>query len=161
MATGANHHLYILDSLNEVYDGSAWHTIANPTTQRDGGAAVATGGTIYYLGGRGPGNLAVDAVDVLTVLNDTWAAGPHLLSPTTSAAAALDPNGRVFLMGGVTNGTVVDTTEVLDSGSWAMGDPLPQGKYNASAATTADGNVYFLGGTIAGDASDAVYVHCP
>jgi len=160
LVAGSNHRLYLLDAASEVFDGSMWRPLANPTVTRDSGAGVAQGGTILYIGGRGGPLTPLTNVDVLTTVDETWAPSKALAQGRLSPAVALDAFGHVLVMGGGNGSSALSSTEVYDS-DWMSAGSLPGARVSGSAVTTPDGQVYFMGGEGGGPALDTVFTYCP
>lgn len=135
-----------------------WTNKANiPQQYHSGGGrsfgVAQTGGKIYLVGGLNHPNpsTAVLAYDPAT---DAWQVKAPLLSPRY-APAAVALNGKVFAIGGTTNGSgsgISATMEEYDpiSDSWTNRPSMNQIRY-ACAATTFNGKIYVFGGQTTGD----------
>lgn len=86
--------------------------------------AVCEAGQIHLLGGLGS-----DRHYVYDVARDAWREAAPLPAPRAEAAAAAW-NGRIYLAGGTTDGSWLDTLNTVDvyemtSDTWRPGNPLP------------------------------------
>ncbi len=84
---------------------------------------------------------------------DTWTARTPMTTPRSSFAAA-SVNGKVYVMGGKTTGSSVDSLEEYDpnTDSWTFKAPMPGGTRSGHVAAAVDGKVYVTGGYASGAA---------
>ena len=80
-----------------------------PTARQDAAATVGSDGRIYVLGGsREPVVGAVNGdrtVEIFDPATNVWSAGPRLPAPRVGLAAATGADGRIYAIGGATNGS--------------------------------------------------------
>ncbi|GAH15403.1 unnamed protein product, partial [marine sediment metagenome] len=80
---------------------------------------------------------------------------------TRDSAIAVDDNGLIFVIGGMTTTGATDSVQVYDpvTNSWTAETPLPEPVYSHAAAFYANGNIIVAGGfDSAGVPTDAVYL---
>jgi hypothetical protein len=115
------------------------------------GRALMTGGAA----GEGIGWSSFSSTYVFEPSNRTWVRSGLLNTARTLAGAALLPDGRVLVAGGLfmdrdsgEQGRTLDSTEIWDprTGTWSRSGRLAQGRFQASAVTLADGRVLIVGG---------------
>jgi N-acetylneuraminic acid mutarotase len=139
----------------EAYDPAAdkWITKAPMHTPRAWVAAV-TGhdGLIYAIGGTS-GPTIPNSMEIFNVTTDTWTTSPYTLPvPTCGLAAAVDPNGLIFAMGGdnLVNNQTIPTANVFSynpaTPGWTAQPSLSAARLGLAAATGPDGLIYAIGG---------------
>jgi N-acetylneuraminic acid mutarotase len=144
----------------EAYDpaGDTWVTKQQMQTARAALAAVATSaGSIYAIGGIGSAT-PVSSVEVFDIATNSWTFSPPALPvPTAYHAAAVGPNGLIYVIGGgqqqqpsaaapVYVAAVYSYNPASPASAWAEQAPLPDIRAGLSAATGPDGLVYAIGG---------------
>jgi N-acetylneuraminic acid mutarotase len=139
-----------------VFDLTAktWDSLPDMATARHGMAVAAVVKTVYAIGGStGPADQqVVSSAESLTLpMRKTqpaaqWRSLPDAKSPRLMMAWTV-LNDKIWLMGGLYNGAILDTVESYDprTGVWETGPPLPVGLHHAAAATYR-GEVVVLGG---------------
>lgn len=162
-ATGADGRIYVMGGDNvpttttlfktvEVYSpqSNTWTTAAPMPTGRTDHAVVAVGGILYAIGGDAGGTM--DAYDPAS---NTWSSRAPLRTPRGQFAAAVGPDGRIYVMGGFLMGpgstedpTGMTSVEVYTpaTNSWATIAGMPTGRFELTAATGGDGRIYAMGG---------------
>jgi N-acetylneuraminic acid mutarotase len=119
-----------------------------------GGAALASNGRIYVVGGRNDsGPLA--SVEEYHPAQNTWthcapaAACAALATARTAFGLAVSSNGRLYAVGGE-NGTAayLDGVEEYEpaANAWAPRAALPAGRVGAALVAAANGRLYLFGG---------------
>lgn len=136
-----------------------WERTASLSSLRDApvvvglpdGRALMTGGAA----GEGIGWSSFSSTYVFEPSNRAWVRSGLLNTARTLAGAALLPDGRVLVAGGLfmdrdsgEQGRTLDSTEIWDprTGTWSRSGRLAQGRFQASAVTLADGRVLIVGG---------------
>ncbi|MDT5136252.1 MAG: hypothetical protein QOD58_514 [Mycobacterium sp.] len=152
-----------------VFDLTAktWDSLPDMATARHGMAVAAVVKTIYAIGGStGPADQqVVSSAESLTLpMRKTqpaaqWRTLPDAKSPRLMMAWTV-LNDKIWLMGGLYMGAILNTVESYDprTGVWETGPPLPVGLHHAAAATYR-GEVVVLGGATdnIADASNRVF----
>jgi hypothetical protein len=119
-------------------------------------AAVLGGqGTVYALGGARTcrpefGPCRVHPVRAWQPLPNAWSTVTSLPTPRIRVAAAIDPRGRIFVMGGISGdgSTGYAKVEVYSTatGAWRRAPDLALSRMAALATATPDGRVWLIGG---------------
>jgi uncharacterized repeat protein (TIGR01451 family) len=143
---------------------------AMPTPRRLLAAAVLEGPDhktyAYALGGCGsacfepPLQTSIfeeTRVEVYNPASNAWDVSKKPMPTILFGAAAVAPgNGKIYTLGGVVSGNVVQEYEPM-SDSWTLRQPMPTPRYGL-AAVALDGKIYALGGN---GPSNAVEVYDP
>ncbi|MBV9281160.1 MAG: hypothetical protein JOZ41_13850 [Chloroflexi bacterium] len=138
-----------------------------PTGRAELQAVTGPDGRIYAIGG-GAGSRCLtspcDVVEAYDVRRNTWTAVAPLPHPRWVFAAAVGPDGRIYVLGGAggimsgTPLTVVDAYTVVPAGQPLPTPrpgptplsrqlaPMPTGRQNLALAAGGDGKIYALGG---------------
>jgi N-acetylneuraminic acid mutarotase len=129
-------------------------------------AAAALDGKAYALGGCGSAcfepplqasTFEETRVEVYDPASHTWDVKKNPMRTILFGAAAVAPgNGKIYTLGGVVSGNVVQEYDPV-SDSWTLGQPMPTARYGL-AAVALDGKIYALGGN---GPSNAVEVYDP
>lgn len=113
------------------------------------GRALLTGG----MTGEDGGPAAYSSTYVFDPADRSWLRSGLLNTARAGAAAAVLPDGRVLVAGGLyidktQNQRDLDSSELWDpvSGNWSVTGPLAGTRLDASAVTLADGRVLVVGG---------------
>lgn len=155
-ATGSDGRIYALSSVAsgvisdancfQAYDPStdAWTALTGPDANYpEWGPTVVAGrdGRIYATGDIRGGSLVVHAYDPHT---DVWqqVSSPNL--PRSGFGAALGPDGRIYLAGGVPESRLVAYEPSTDT--WQELEAMPAARLMVAAATGIDGRIYVVGG---------------
>ncbi|HVR07517.1 MAG TPA: kelch repeat-containing protein, partial [Thermoanaerobaculia bacterium] len=143
----------------------SWQPAKAMPTPRRLLAAAALDGKAYALGGCGSAcfepPLQTSAfeetrVEVYDPSSDTWAVKNPMPTILFGAAAVAPGNGKIYTLGGVVSGNVVQEYEPA-SDSWTLRQPMPTPRYGL-AAVALDGKIYAIGGN---GPSNAVEVYDP
>jgi predicted metal-binding protein len=144
----------------EVYDpiGDVWRDKAPMNTARTRLAAV-TGpdGRIYAIGGSTKDNqnntVLLNSAEVYDTTTAQWANIAPMGTARHTHAAALGPDGLIYVFGGVdaTNAKLT-SVEAYDprQDSWTRKADMPRARYSLTAVTGADGLIYIFGGAPVG-----------
>ena len=117
------------------------------TLLNDGLGRVLVAGGENYNDPAGPHFRVTEYFDPAS---GTWTAGPLLGTGRADHEAALLPDGRVIVIGGI-HGFAVDaalaSTEILDGVSWQAGPSMGEGRFHFPLAVMGDGSLLVSGGT--------------
>lgn len=139
-----------------VYDPAtdAWTRVAD-LPQALGGVAVATAnGKLYAFGGfdsRGYHHGNVDTTYEYNPVVNTWLTRTALISGTRSLAGAASLNGKIYLVGGITDGdpytATLGTLIIYDpaADTWQVGASVSQNR-SLALAVAPDNAIYAFGG---------------
>lgn len=131
---------------NEEYDpvSNAWTARAVMPTARDKLAAAAVGGKIYAIGGSTGTAVAIN--EQYDPESNTWTAKTGMSNVRYWLSAAAGANGRIYAMGGNSNG---DKNEEYDpaADAWTPKTNMLANRYKAAAAAVGD-KIYLIGGTV-------------
>ena len=115
------------------------------------GKVLLAGGDMYCPEYYGP--CAITTTKLYDPKANTWSAGPPLIHPHAMATATLLQNGKVLIVGGVSQGTVSISDAFADAelydpktNTWSEAASLPIGRYSHQAFLLHDGRVLVLGG---------------
>ncbi|MDP9343953.1 MAG: hypothetical protein M3Q23_18050 [Actinomycetota bacterium] len=134
----------------------SWTSAASmPTPRAALAAAVGSDDRIYALGGccdSVTGDLLAtnEAYDPST---NTWSSAAPMPTPRDFFAAAPDPAGHIYAIGGCcTGGSDFTATDVYDpsTNTWSSAAPMPTAREEEAAALGADGRIYVFGGCCSG-----------
>lgn len=166
----------LIQDTAEVYDpvSGAWSPVAPiPTGRTLPGAALASDGRIYVVGGHASGaNGYSTAIEAYHPGTDTWAGGlapmPTPRYEVAAVAAGQGDQERIYALGGFNNGAAggsLATVEAYDplADTWSTVAPLPTPRRGLAAVRGPDGLVYAIGGSpVAGSPpSNAVDAYDP
>lgn len=106
----------------ELYDpqSGTWSLVAPMGTPRaNQTATLLLSGEIFIAGGAGgPGvSNPLATTEFYDPQTDTWSAAASMATPRHQHSAALLPDGQVIVVGGLSNGTILASTEIFDSES--------------------------------------------
>jgi DNA-binding CsgD family transcriptional regulator len=125
---------------------SRWTTRAPVPSPRGRLAVVASGDSIFVIGGVSEGQVT-GLLEEYRPAEDRWVTG--LPKPTPAAnISAVSLDGKVYVPGGHDAGAgVLDTLEIYDiaTGVWEVGTPLPAPR-SAYALAEIGGRIYLFGG---------------
>ncbi len=148
-------------NLLEVYDSAAntWTPKAPMSTVRAGMASGVIAGKLYVAGGfqSCAGSCPmVNTLEVYDPANDTWTTKAPMPTTRVQMGSAVI-NGKLFVVGGTTNGTAAGslaTLEVYDpvNDTWMTKASMPTSRY-ALGAGEVNGILYAVSGYIVGDIS--------
>jgi N-acetylneuraminic acid mutarotase len=151
--------LATVEAYDPVHD--EWVPKQQMQTGRMGLAAAATSnGFIYAIGGLATNTVLLNSVEVFDIAANSWTPSPQSLPlPTAWHAAAVGPNGLIYVIGGMQQqpnapstspppyvASVYSYNPASPTSAWAEQAPLPDVRAGMGAATGADGLVYAIGG---------------
>jgi serine/threonine protein kinase/N-acetylneuraminic acid mutarotase len=132
-----------------------WSGLPDMSTPRHGMAVAAVEQTVYAIGGStavGDDQITVSAEALKLPARKTqpappWRSLPDAATPRLMMAATV-LNNKIWIMGGLQNGTALTTVESYDprTGAWQNEPSLPVPLHHAAAATY-HGEVVVLGGS--------------
>ncbi len=144
----------ILDNTSAAYDPAtdAWSPVAPiPTARTLPGAALASDGRIYVVGGHTGGGFGYSGVnEAYNPSTDSWTAGLASMPTGRYEVAAAASGSRVYALGGFNNsGGSLATVEAYEpsTNAWTAAAPLPTPRRGLAAVTGPDGRVYAIGGS--------------
>lgn len=135
-----------------------WTTLQAMNVPRSSLAAVtAPDGRIWAIGGTGSKDgyttqlFEVEIFDPTAGSAGDWSFGPPLQGPLSNLAAAVGPDGRIYVMGGLDfNGVAKNTLFSLNPSNpspvWHPEEPMATAQSYFGAATGPDGLIYAIGG---------------
>lgn len=105
---------------------------------------------IYVFGGLTDPSTGVETDSVLryAVNSNSWSAMSSMPVAAAGAAAALGPDGKIYLAGGTSGGVSTSLVQVYDpaSNSWEISTPLPEGLSLAALGVDSLGRLIVMGG---------------
>ncbi len=134
--------------------GDAWQPECPMPTPRRLLAAAAAGGKVYALGGCGSAcfepplqtsTFEPTRVEVYDPGTNTWSARRPMPVIFFGGAAVAPGNGKIYTLGGVLSGNVVQEYDPL-ADSWTLRRPMPTPRYGL-AAVALGGKIYAIGGS--------------
>ena len=130
---------------------NAWSTLPDMPNGRAKASAAAVGGKLYVIGGWGAGGTPVASVDVFDPAAGTWSTLAGVTNPAPRAAAGTAvADGKVYLVGGCSNGACATTKNVVvfdpASGTFSTGANYPLDVAWMSCGGIS-GKVYCAGGS--------------
>jgi N-acetylneuraminic acid mutarotase len=130
---------------------NAWSTLPDMPSGRSKSSAAAVGGKLYVIGGWSASGTPVGSVDVFDPVAGTWSTLAGVTNPAPRAAAGTAvADGKVYLVGGCSNGTCTTTKNLVvfdpASGTFSTGAdyPLAVGWMSCGGIS---GKVYCAGGS--------------
>ncbi|WP_422734645.1 S8 family serine peptidase [Micromonospora sp. WMMD558] len=138
---------------------AAWTALPDLPTARAKPAVAAVGGKLYVFGGWGADENTVASVDVFDPGTGTWSTLAGAANPTPVAAAGTAvAGGKVYLVGGCTDGACAETDRLLafdpKTGTFTTGAPYPHPVAWLSCGGIG-AQVYCAGGTGSTEYTDA------
>jgi len=132
-------------------DSSSWAAIASlPTALYDFPAVFDRTNYIYTFGGITDPASGTEIATVLrySVSLNTWAPMAPMPVPVAGSAAALGPDGKVYVVGGTSGGITTNLVQVYNptGNSWAISTPLPEGLSAAAMGVDSLGRLIVAGG---------------
>jgi N-acetylneuraminic acid mutarotase len=135
----------------------SWTPVGSMPVARINAAVVtASDGRVYAIGGS-YGNISdnirvLNHVDVYDPETDNWRAVCPMPTARGGIAAALGPDGLIYVFGGYAMCDIcpTDTVEAYDptTDTWTTKTPMPTARYHLAAATGVDGRIYVIGGAL-------------
>lgn len=127
----------------------AWTTLADLPTPRYSHAVASSGTRVFVIGGE-ESSASVTAVASYAPSQGAWGTAAPLADARTNLAAAVGPDGKVYVAGGHNAAQAVyyDLLDVYDPqlGQWASGTPMVARRSDLCAAFGPDGRFYAIGG---------------
>ncbi len=108
--------------------------------------------------------IPVDRVDVYRTATHSWSVGAPLKDARSDQAAVTLKDGRVMVIGGNFNTTLLRSVEIYDATSnmWKRAAELPRPRTQHTAITLRDGTVLVLGGVDSdGGATNTTFIYDP
>lgn len=137
----------------EMYnqDSNAWSSVTSLPAPRYQFPAVFDGtNSIYVFGGITD---AVNKSELATVLRysvsvKTWTPMASMPTAVAGSAAAMGPDGKIYVAGGITGGAATNAVQVYNptSNTWTSGTPLPEALSEAAIAVDSLGRLLVMGG---------------
>jgi hypothetical protein len=139
------------ERLNPAANTPAWTYIASLPGPRYNFPAVFNGTNyIYAFGGLTDPATGVESATVLrySISGNTWSTLAPMPVPVAGSAAALAPDGRIYVAGGTSGGVPTDTLQVYDpsANSWTLSTPLPEALTLAAISVDSLGRLLVMGG---------------
>ena len=131
-------------------DVNTWESMGPVSDARSGAAAVALpDGLTLIAGGIDTTGQPTDSVVVYDPLANSFATAGHLISARVDHSATLLADGRVLIVGGMTNGVVSSDIEIFDlsSGTSALVALMAQPRTGHASALLGDETVVIVGGS--------------
>ncbi len=130
---------------------NAWTTVASLPAALSGESAAFDGtGSIYVVGGSPTvnGTTGTNTLYKYTVSTNTWSTLASLPLNIRDAAAVFGPDGKLDVIGGISNGSTVASVESYDpsSNTWSTNTALPAPVSSATAIVNAAGRIDVIGG---------------
>lgn len=130
---------------------NSWTTLtAMPASRSGAGAAFDGTGSIYVVGGSATvsGTSGTNTLYKYTVSTNTWTTLAALPINIRDAAVVFAPDGKLDVIGGISNGVTVASVETYDpvANTWAGNTALPAAVSSAAAVVDSLGRVDVIGG---------------
>ncbi|HEY7542086.1 MAG TPA: kelch repeat-containing protein [Methylomirabilota bacterium] len=135
----------------DIMSPGKWTVLAPMPTARQEVAVAEVNKRVFVIGGFGPGDEAVDTVEVYDPASNTWETRAPLPAPMHHAAAGV-VDGRLFVVGGFGGGRVtwrpLQTVYEYDEArsSWATRAPLREPR-GGLAVVALRGRLHAIGGS--------------
>ena len=140
---------------------TTWASIASlPTALYDFPAVFDRTNYIYIFGGFTDTTSGTETATVLrySVSANTWTAMAPMPVAVAGSAAALGPDGKIYVVGGTSGGVTTNVVQVYNpaANSWAISTPLPEGLSASAMGVDSLGRLIVMGGmdTNGNDVSD-------
>ncbi|HWX18320.1 MAG TPA: kelch repeat-containing protein [Candidatus Binatia bacterium] len=132
-------------------DANTWALIASlPTPLYNFPAAYDGHNYIYVFGGRTNTTLGAETATVFrySISGNTWTTVASMPVAAAGSAAAFGPDGKIYVVGGVSAGVTLDVVQVYAPGanSWTLSTPLPQALSAAAMGVDSLGRLIVMGG---------------
>lgn len=130
---------------------NTWTFLTAMPASRSGAAAAFDGtGSIYVVGGSATvnGTTGTSTLSKYTVSTNTWTTLASLPINVRDAAVVFAPDGKLDVIGGISNGTAVASVETYDpaTNTWSTNTALPAAVSSAAAVVDGLGRVEVIGG---------------
>jgi hypothetical protein len=132
-------------------DSGAWAPIASlPNALYDFPAVFNGTNYIYIFGGFTDTTSGTETATVLrySVSANTWTAMASMPVAVAGSAAALGPDGKIYVVGGTSGGVATSAVQVYDpaANTWTISTPLPEGLSASAMGVDSLGRLIVMGG---------------
>ena len=132
-------------------DSDTWAAIAGlPKPLYDFPAVFDRTNCIYAFGGRTNTASGTETATVLrySISANAWTAMAPMPVAVAGSAAALGPDGKIYVGGGVSGGVTTDLVQVYNpaANSWVISTPLPEGLSASAMGVDSLGRLIVMGG---------------
>jgi hypothetical protein len=136
---------------SDAVPSGTWSAIASLPTGLYNFPAVFDGtNQIYVFGGYTNTASGSEVATVLrySISRNTWTNMAPMPVAVASSAAALGPDGKIYVIGGISGGIATDAVQVYDpvSNSWKISVPLPEALSGAALGVDSLGRLIVMGG---------------
>lgn len=168
---------YALGGIGVFADGEIWSGAERYSPSSDTWTAIAQlPVALHGMSAHGDGNGHIFVFGGSTTLDDSgiqrtvysydiatdsWSEVAPMLVGTRDSAVAMDSNGSIYVIGGMTSTGATDAVQEYDSATnaWSAQTPLPTSVYSTAAVFDASGHIVVAGGFDAsGTATNKVYL---
>ena len=129
---------------------NSWSTRAPMPTPRSGHAVAVLNGKIYAMGGQMVYNgfASTDIVEAYDPVSDTWATKAPMSTERIWTPAAGTIGGRIYVTGGVGNGSYLSSAEAYNpaTDTWSPVAPMPTARTTVASGVIG-GSLYVIGGS--------------
>jgi hypothetical protein len=131
--------------------GGSWTLVASlPTPLYNFPAAYDGHNYIYVFGGRTNATQGAETAAVFrySISANTWTTVASMPVAAAGHAAAFGPDGKIYVVGGVSAGVTLDVVQIYSPGSdsWAISTPLPQALSATAMGVDSLGRLIIMGG---------------
>ena len=132
-------------------DTDAWSAIASlPTALYAFPAVFNRTNYIYIFGGLTNVTTGTETAKVLrySVSANTWTTMAPMPIAVAGSAAALGPDGKIYVVGGTSGGATTSAVQVYDpaANAWTISTPLPEGLSASAMGVDSVGRLIVMGG---------------
>ena len=132
-------------------DANSWAAVAGlPAALYDFPAVFDGTNQIYAFGGYTNATAGMESTMVLSysVKSNKWITRTPMPVPVAGSAAAMGPDGKIYVAGGVSGGVTTDVVQVYNpaSNSWTISTPLPEGLSASAMGMDTLGRLVLMGG---------------
>ena len=132
-------------------DTDTWGAIASlPTARYNFPTVFNRTNYIYIFGGYTDATSGMESATVLrySISANTWTAMAPLPMAVAGSAAALGPDGKIYVAGGTSGGATTSAVQVYDpaANAWTISTPLPEGLSASAMGVDSLGRLILMGG---------------
>ncbi len=132
-------------------DSGTWSPIASlPTARYDFPAVFDRTNQIYIFGGYTDTTSGIETASALrfSVSKNTWTNVASMPVAVAGSAAAMGPDGKIYVVGGLSGGVATNLVQVYTpaNNSWAISTPLPEALSAAGLGVDSLGRLIVMGG---------------
>ena len=132
-------------------DKNTWSPIASlPAARYNFPAVFNRTNYIYIFGGLTDPTTGIESASVLrySVTGNSWTNMASMPVAVAGSAAALGPDGKIYVVGGTSGGVSANVVQVYDpaANSWVISIPLPEGLSLAAMGVDSLGRLIVMGG---------------